>query len=156
MEDVAYAADEGYEEIDEDDEEEELEYGDEEMGSDHTSETSRDDDDEDDIAGDLDVISESSHAHPWNANAEDEDDGEEVDGEVNEAGEIVGEMDQDEEMWEVSCRFRLCTLQLVDGLRRTKRTRWGMWLTASLSISMTMWMSKSKVSLPSNAPMLRF
>lgn len=42
MEDVSYPVEDGLDGMEEDEDDGEMEYGDEEMGSDHTSETSQD------------------------------------------------------------------------------------------------------------------
>lgn len=99
MEDVVYPGrDDGIDDVEEEDEDGEIEYGDDEIGSDHTSETSQDDDDDGHADGDIDVISEASHSHPWHTDAPEDDEGEEsVDGD-----DIEDEMDQDEALWEVS------------------------------------------------------
>lgn len=119
MEEVAYPAHEdGLDGMEEEEEDGEMEYGDEEMGSDHTSETSQDEDDDDE--GDIDVISEGSHSQHWDADAPSEDD-EEGDGEGDsvEGDDIEEGMDQDEALWEVNINISLIKWSPPHLLHRT-------------------------------------
>jgi hypothetical protein len=94
MEDVAYPNNDEMDADDGDDEEDEIEYGDEEMGSDHTSETSQDEDE----ANDMDVISGAS-GEPWDADgSSDEEEGEEES--IGDEGEDGAE--DGAPMWEAS------------------------------------------------------
>ena len=88
------------EEMDEDEEEADdldMEYGDEEIGTDHTSETSEDED----APEDIDVVSEDEDGEVW---VEEEESAEEDDDEGDESHEL----EADEMMWEVNIALSLC------------------------------------------------
>jgi len=72
---------------------------DDEIGSDHTSETSQDDDDDghaNHANGSINVVSKTSRLHPWDADSPEEEEEEySVKGD-----DIEYEMDQDEALWE--------------------------------------------------------